>query len=392
MHWWPESDDQWETKDEHPKQYRPLIGKDRHPRGTLGDDAWQELAVELGPPNNPAPTRPARKENGTAVKRLPTRFFPFFSVFLPRKHLEVPFGIGLILHVSALPGAEELAGLAKSKRCRVVSILFWNLAGNPAILPHLRCLGRNRSVDIFLLAESPADLGAAVEGLNTLRRGIYREAGRVRPKVRVLTRLAPPEFDHLFTTIGGETGIWSIRAPKLIPSEVLLATTHLPAKVGGHTAAAQAQDAGDVAAELAEFEDGRNHRNTVFVGDFNMNPYDPGMTLVMGVHGLMTAQLARKGDRLYRKRRYRRFYNPMWGFFGDRTHGPAGTHFWRSAQPHNTHWAMFDQVLLRPALINSLAHLEILENDGQHSLLAVDGAPDKAHLSDHLPIIFQLDV
>jgi hypothetical protein len=77
----------------------------------------------------------------------------------------------------------------------------------------------------------------------------------------------------------------------MTPPEVLLAVTHLP--------------------ELAEFEDKQGHHNTVFVGDFNMNPYDQGMTLVNGVHGLMTARLARMGDRLYRQRRYRRFYNPM---------------------------------------------------------------------------------
>jgi hypothetical protein len=256
----------------------------------------------------------------------------------------------------------------------------------------VRCLGREHSVDILLFAESPDDLGPALTGLNTLRRGIYREAGKEQPKVRVLTRLGPPEFDHIFTTIGGETAIWSVRAPKMTPPEVLLATTHLPAKAGGHMDAGQAKDAGDVAAELAGFEDKRNHRNTIFVGDFNMNPYDPGMTLVTGMHGLMTVRLAHMADRRYRNRRYRRFYNPMWGLFGDRTRGPAGTYFWRSRQPQNTHWAMLDQVLLRPVLIDKLSSLEILDNDGQHTLLASDGAPDKRHLSDHLPILFQLDI
>ena len=274
----------------------------------------------------------------------------------------------------------------------VVSVLFWNLAENAAILPHVGCLGRRRSVDIFLFAESPVDLGPALAGLNMLRRGTYREAGIGRPKVRMLARLTSPDLDHLFTTIGGETTVWSIRAPKMTPPEVLLAVTHLPAKLGGHTDAGQAKDAGDVSAELADFEDRRNHRNTVFVGDFNMNPFDPGMTLVTGVHGLMTAQLARRSDRKYRNRAYRRFYNPMWGLFGDRTPGPAGTHYWRSSQPHNTHWAMLDQVLVRPALIDKLATLAILDHDGKHSLLAADGAPDKKYLSDHLPIFFTLDV
>jgi endonuclease/exonuclease/phosphatase family metal-dependent hydrolase len=259
-------------------------------------------------------------------------------------------------------------------------------------MPHVRCLGRNYSVDVFLFAESPEDLGPALTGLNSLRRGRYREAEIERQKVRVLTRLGPPDFVHSFTTLGGETVAWSIRAPKMNPQEVLLAATHLPAKTGGYTDESQAVDAGKVAAEIAEFEDKRNHRNTVFVGDFNMNPYDPGMTLVTGMYGLMTAQLARLDDRRYRKRYYRRFYNPMWGHFGDRTLGPAGTHYWRSTQPHNTHWAMLDQVLLRSAMIDRLSTLEILDTDGRHPLVALDGAPDKEHLSDHLPLFFQLDI
>ncbi len=274
----------------------------------------------------------------------------------------------------------------------MVKVLFWNLAENAGILPHVECLGRSHSIDIFLFAESPNDLSTALMGLNTLRRGLYREVGKVPSKVRVLSRLPAQNIDHLFTTIAGETTIWSIQAPKMNPREVLLAVTHLPAKAGGRTDAAQASDVGDVAAELAQFEDRRNHRQTVFVGDFNMNPYDPGMTLVTGVHGLMTAQLARKGDRLYRKRKYRRFYNPMWGLFGDRTGGPAGTHYWRSHQPHNTHWAMLDQVLLRPSLIDKLTDLAILDSDGRHSLLGRDGIPHKEHLSDHLPIFFELDI
>jgi endonuclease/exonuclease/phosphatase family metal-dependent hydrolase len=271
-------------------------------------------------------------------------------------------------------------------------VLFWNLAENAAILPHVRSLGLNRSIDIFLLAESPKNLTPALTGLNQLRRGRYREAGLAPLKVRVLTRLGAPDFDHLFSTIAGETAIWAVRAPKLTPPELLLAVTHLPAKTGGHTDVGQASDARDVTAELGAFEDQRQHQNTVFVGDFNMNPYDPGLIHVTGVHGLMTRELARKGERTHRRRKYRRFYNPMWGFFGDRTPGPAGTHYWRSSQPHNTHWSMLDQVVLRSAVMDRLAVLEILDHDGKHSLLAPDGAPDKTHLSDHLPIFFQLDV
>jgi hypothetical protein len=91
----------------------------------------------------------------------------------------------------------------------------------------------------------------------------------------------------------------------------------------------------------------------------------------------MTVSLSRMADRVYRRRRYRRFYNPMWGLFGDRTPGPAGTFYWRNGPVHSPHWSILDQVLVRPALIDHLTDLEILDNDGQHVLVAGDGAPDK---------------
>lgn len=274
----------------------------------------------------------------------------------------------------------------------MVSFLFWNTAKEPIVSSHLVCLGRNHSIDVFLIAESPRDLGPAITELNTLRRGIYEEAGRARPKVRTVTRLRPPAIDHIATTLGGETAVWSMVAPKLHPPEMLVAATHLPSKFGGQIDANQIFYAGRVADELAELEDKRNHRNMVCVGDFNMNPYDPGMTHVGCFHGLMTKELALQGDRMYRNCAYRRFYNPMWGLFGDRTAGPAGTHFWDSAVPHNPHWAMFDQVLVRPSLIASLSRIEVLIHDGTHSLLASNGYPTKDHLSDHLPILFELDI
>lgn len=283
-------------------------------------------------------------------------------------------------------------GQAEQDDAGVISILFWNLDENPATLSHLECMGRKHSVDVFLLAECPSNLNPAIAALNSLNLGVFREAGKIQPKVRVLTRLGTTDFDHVLTTIGGETAVWTIRAPKLQPPEVLLAVTHLPAKSGGNTAASQAAVAEFAAAELAQFEDARTHRNSVFIGDFNMNPFDPGMTLVTGLHALMTVDLARKRDRKFRNRRFRRFYNPMWGLFGDRTAGPSGSYYWRSSVPENSFWSMHDQVLLRPVMIDRLHVLEILSNDGTHNLVPPNGEPRKGFLSDHLPLRVVLDI
>ena len=42
----------------------------------------------------------------------------------------------------------------------------------------------------------------------------------------------------------------------------------------------------------------------------------------------------------------------MWGLLGDGSRGPAGTFFHRHAEQEAYFWNMFDQVLVRPALLD----------------------------------------
>jgi endonuclease/exonuclease/phosphatase family metal-dependent hydrolase len=273
----------------------------------------------------------------------------------------------------------------------VITVVFWNLSKNPETLPYAARLARHEAADILLLAEPPPDSASAVSSLNQVIQGHYRQAALVRTKVLVLTQLDSEHMAHVESSIGGETAVWRLTTTRILP-EVLLAVTHLPAKLGGITPIDQAIRAKEVARFLCSVEDQRNHQNTVCVGDFNMNPYDDGMIRVDGFGGVMTMMLARKPPRKHRGNQYRRFYNPMWGRFGDTTPGPAGTHYWRHSAPANTHWAMFDQVLVRPSLHSCLKDLEIIDKDGALALALADGAPDKSFLSDHLPIRFRLDI
>jgi hypothetical protein len=275
----------------------------------------------------------------------------------------------------------------------VVTILFWNLGGNPATLPRLRRLAGVYEVDIFLLAEAPDDLRPAIGALNDARVGRYRALDLARPKVRCLTWLPDATFAPRFTWPYRGMTVWELKSAKLNPPELSLAVVHLPSKMGGESDASLAVNASLVAADLAAYEDEHaNHRNTVVVGDFNLNPFDPGMTLVRGFQGMMTRKLARgKRERKQGGKAYPGFYNPMWGLFGDKTPGPAGTHYWRKSRTGNP-WSILDQVLLRKGVIDRLRGLEILATDGVQSLCGTDGNPSKDHLSDHLPILFSLDV
>ena len=272
----------------------------------------------------------------------------------------------------------------------MLSFLFWNLNRKEEAASYIARLGLTYTIDLFLCAECPSDPSPIVRGLNALNRGVYHLPAGTPAKVQLLSRLPQSQLTQRFTNIAGDMTIWRLQTSN--PPFVLLAAAHLPSKMGGATEADQQSYAQLIAGELAEIEDQENCQDTMLVGDLNMNPSEPGVTSVAGLHGLMTRALAALPPRQYRRRVYRRFYNPMWGLFGDQTWGPAGTYFWDSSVASNHHWHILDQLLLRPSLASRLCNLQILAADGCQSLLSPDGVASRDHLSDRLPILFQLDI
>jgi len=123
-----------------------------------------------------------------------------------------------------------------------------------------------------------------------------------------------------------------------------------------------------------------------------MNPFDVGVVGAHALNAVMTRELARKEKRTVASQPYRLFYNPMWGHFGDRTPGPPGTYFYAASTPGNYYWNVFDQVLLRPQLMDDLVELRILDTDGCTSLVTPKGYPRSAETSDHLPVLFRLNL
>ncbi len=100
---------------------------------------------------------------------------------------------------------------------------------------------------------------------------------------------------------------------------------------------------------------------------------------------------ARQSRRL-QKEKYRFFYNPMWNHLGDRG-DISGTFYFDSSEPLCYFWNLFDQVLLRPDLLEGFApeQVRVLTKVRGVSLLEADGRPDKAMASDHLPVLLELN-
>ena len=74
--------------------------------------------------------------------------------------------------------------------------------------------------------------------------------------------------------------------------------------------------------------------------------------------------------------------------------GPPGTYYYSSAEDKALFWNMFDQVLVRPDLLNTFefGNLKILTNDGSTNLANSQGRPDRNKASDHFPLLFRLNL
>jgi hypothetical protein len=272
----------------------------------------------------------------------------------------------------------------------MTSFLFWNVMNND-----LRALISSavveRDVDILMLAESGVPDGDIVAALRTSSGQNYSAISIESDKVRVFTRLRRSRWQRRQTdALSARMAIWSVNVGK--HPGILLAATHFVSK-NNTSPGEQAMLAVELSKEIVRVEDSVGHERTVVVGDFNMNPFEDGMTGAPALHAVMTRQLAGRVVRTVQGKAYRFFYNPMWGCWGDRTSGPPGTYYHRAATVGDLFWHMLDQVLLRPVLMDFLHDLVILDSiQGERLLSTPAGLPRPNDCSDHLPIAFRLNL
>ncbi len=160
---------------------------------------------------------------------------------------------------------------------------------------------------------------------------------------------------------------------------------------------------------LLEAEHQAGHHRTVLFGDMNMDPFDPGMiNAKTGVGALPSRTLTRLRSRDGTPGSLR-FYNPMAsrlgvepseGQEGSQSYclGAPGTYYFPNQdETRNLFWRHYDQVLIRPDLLDSFAdeEFQILTHvpgpDGElRELIRCTGNHWKMNDCDHLPILFTL--
>jgi len=143
----------------------------------------------------------------------------------------------------------------------------------------------------------------------------------------------------------------------------------------------------DCIAGIKNYEDENDNMDTVLIGDFNMNPFDPGMVVSRGFNSVCSQKIAQKNDRTVADKVCHYFYNPSWKSFSGMGDEIYGSYYYHSCSGgHDFHWNNFDQVLLRPSVIQKYDHVfRIL-----HDVAGFDLTKKNNGISDHYPIFLEL--
>jgi endonuclease/exonuclease/phosphatase family metal-dependent hydrolase len=275
--------------------------------------------------------------------------------------------------------------------------LFWNL-NRRELHGFVSRLARQENADVLILAECPTEPARMLEDLNAeapdhadapdyAKAPYYQYAAGNCGHLLFFTRFESSLLTPLF-----ESHRVSIRRLTLPGCQsILVAAAHLPSKLN-FTEESLLVESVHLAQSIDKVETSEGHARTILLGDMNMNPFEAGMIAAGGLHAVMSRRVASRKTRTVQKQKYKYFYNPMWGHFGDSGEA-GGTFYYEGADSLCYYWNLYDQVLLRPDLLKGFAPegVRIPTAIRDCSLLQEDGRPDKETISDHLPVTLELN-
>jgi len=272
-----------------------------------------------------------------------------------------------------------------------MKFLYWNI-NKKRIEDLFVALEHEHEVDIIILsecAECEFSLPKLLLKINEPIKRKYSLAYSVVEDPVILIRLPRESLKVRHDSSG-------VSVRNLIPPlgpDILIVTVHLPSKLC-YDKDDQAQFVTRLPRRIEEEENKIGHQRTIVVGDLNMNPFEHGVVSSEGLHAIMVRDIAKKKLRIVKEEERFFFYNPMWNHFGDSSSTPPGTYYYNSAKPINYYWNIYDQVLIRPDLLDYFSNdsLKIITRVGTTNFLNPSGIPNKNIASDHLPIVFHLDL
>lgn len=271
-----------------------------------------------------------------------------------------------------------------------LNILYWNTYKKP-LTDEVIELVKTYSINFIVLLENTADNTFLLNQLKNIDTA-FRQFNTIifnRPKI-----FSSLPFESIREITGhGRYGIYEINTKDY--EKALLTITHFPSKMDWGNPNDHFSLCVELKTDIDNAEITADTRNTIILGDFNMNPFEDGLINSSGLHNVNNKEIALTKQRSFQSRSYDYFYNPMWSFLGDNSKGSVqGTHFFNTYKPINYFWNMYDQVMIRPELIPYFdeTKLDIISNINSKPLLKKINGYTRINkdFSDHLPIKFQV--
>jgi len=270
----------------------------------------------------------------------------------------------------------------------MVTFLYWNMNRKP-LHAEIRELADAQDVDVIILSEFDGSPASLIEHLNSGKTKDFQFAPGECERIKIFTRFSSgflrPRYEDDWVSIR------QLRMPARI--EILLVAAHLPSKLRW-SEDSQALHCPEFSRTILEEEQKVGHHRTVVVGDLNMNPFEKGIVSANGLNAVMSRQIAGRGSRMVMSRAYPFFFNPMWAHFGDRQGEAPGTYYYQRSDLVDYYWNVFDQVMVRPELMDlcDSKGVRILTKINDTSLLLENGRPNNRDFSDHLPLLFEVEL
>lgn len=287
----------------------------------------------------------------------------------------------------------ESPSIPKTKPCK---FLFWNVLKKD-LSDTVSNIAQHYDADFILLAELKKEDTKNYQ--NELIKSGYKLRTIPSAKVKIFDRLTiDPEKSVNIpkdVNLSQKNRITSM-IYKINGERILLVGIHLFSKVSMKHESSRKGFAKLTLDVIEYIENMHEIDKTIIMGDFNINPYEETMIDFFGMHATMCKNTALKGIRTIAKETRRYLFNPSWQAYSNvgLDNAPTGTYYFN--EPYNTtlpFWNVLDQALIRPKLVQGSLNFEIISSAGHKvPTLLSNGIPDKEKYSDHLPILYTINI
>ncbi len=225
-----------------------------------------------------------------------------------------------------------------------MKILFWNIKNNSKCIDLLINDISFEEFDLFFFSEFDENFSNSI--ITASSRSLVKLASPINGKSRIkaFSRL-PKKLFSLKEEYTDKFSHYILQIPDN-GIKINLFSVHLISKL--HSSENEQYNlATDLVRKIYSIEEDSNNRNSIVVGDFNMNPFERSMISANAFNAVNYTRIANMEKRTYMGQKKFFFYNPMWKYLKDSTK-IRHSYYYTPNHEESVYFNLFDQVIIRP--------------------------------------------